>query len=274
MSQLPPEVVEVLEGRRRWAVVCADNRDILPALPQKSVGVVLTDPPFDEKTHQGARTNLASGVVNAIHFDPLESVAALVSTLLPLAQRWAICFCALEQLGEYKAADRPAWIRSGVWNKPDGTPQLTGDRPAQGAEGIAIMHPPGRKRWNGGGNRAVWTHGVERADRAHPTQKPIALMLDLVSDFTEPDELILDPFFGVGSTGAAALRLGRRVLGIEINEEFARIARERLEAESQGLSLRDARRGQVGMFGADELAALKRPKPPSPSHPTRPRNPP
>jgi site-specific DNA-methyltransferase (adenine-specific) len=249
---LMAEVVDVLEGRRRWAVICADNRVVLPLLEARAVAHVITDPPFDEKTHRGARsqTSTYGGAVNRIDFSALESVNDLAHALLPIARRWVVCFCAQEQLGEYKAAVGPKqWIRSGFWNKPDGTPQLTGDRPGQGGEGIAVMHPPGRKRWNGGGKRAVWTHGVERVDRSHPTQKPIGLMLELISDFTDEDELILDPFAGVGSTGVAALRLRRRVILVELDPKYAAVARERLEAEKEGLSLRDSRAGQQSLFG-------------------------
>lgn len=48
---LPAEVAEVLEGKRRWAVVCADNRDVLPMLADKSVAHVIADPPYEAEAH-------------------------------------------------------------------------------------------------------------------------------------------------------------------------------------------------------------------------------
>lgn len=74
-------------------------------------------------------------------------------------------------------------------------------------------------------------------------------MLELVSLFTDPGEIVLDAFAGSGTTGVACLRLGRRFIGIEKDPKYAAVARERLRAESQGLSLRDARAGQLPMFG-------------------------
>jgi site-specific DNA-methyltransferase (adenine-specific) len=142
------------------------------------------------------------------------------------------------------------WVRAGVWDRTDGMPQLSGDRPAQGAEGVAIMH--GRtikKRWNGHGLRGLWTYGVERGDRHHPTTKPLGLMLRLVEIFTDPGDLVLDPFCGSGTTGVACIRLGRRFIGIEKDATYAAVARERLEAESKGLTLRDTRAGPLPMFG-------------------------
>lgn len=67
--------------------------------------------------------------------------------------------------------------------------------------------------------------------RAHPTQKPLALMKSLIAAYSTEGDLILDPFAGVGSTLRAAKDLGRRAIGIEINEKFAEIAANRLRQQ-------------------------------------------
>ncbi len=240
----------VLNGSVRWSVDCADNADVLPAMPPKSVGHVIADPPYDTKTHAGARTTDATGagMDAGIDFAPLSSLS-FVPQLLTVSARWVLAFCALEQLGPYAEAAGDAWIRSGIWDRIGSMPQITGDRPAQGAEGVAIMHRGGRKAWNGGGKKALWSFLTERNDRAHPTQKPLPLMLELVELFTDPEDIVLDPFCGSGTTGVACLRLGRRFIGIEKSPEYAAVARERLEAESKGLTLRAARAGQGSLFG-------------------------
>jgi DNA modification methylase len=69
----------------------------------------------------------------------------------------------------------------------------------------------------------------------HQTQKPLALMETLVRLFSDPGELILDPFAGSGTTGVAAVRLGRRFLGWEMNPEYAEIARKRIAAAREQL---------------------------------------
>ena len=74
-------------------------------------------------------------------------------------------------------------------------------------------------------------------------------MLELVELFTDPGDIVLDPFCGSGTTGVACIRLGRRFIGIEKDAKYAAVAQERLLAESQGLNLRDARAGQLPMFG-------------------------
>lgn len=67
-----------------------------------------------------------------------------------------------------------------------------------------------------------------------PTQLPLALLLPVVGATSAPGDLVLDPFAGSATSGVAALRLGRRYLGIEKQPNFARIATQRLEGESNG----------------------------------------
>lgn len=248
--------LDVINGAR-WCLVHGDNREVLPTL--RAVDHVITDPPYDEKTHKGALTtgfgDNARNAARGVSFAALEDPAALANTFCGLAARWVVAFCAVEQIGDYAVGAGSRWVRAGVWDKINPSPQLTGDRPGQAVEAIAIMHRAGRKRWNRGGGAGIWrcvpAHGADRPD--HPTPKPVALMLALISDFTDPGDIVLDPFAGSGTTGVACLRLGRRFIGIEKSEAYAAIATERLQAEERGLSLREARAGQTTF--ADLLGA-------------------
>ena len=64
---------------------------------------------------------------------------------------------------------------------------------------------------------------------AHPTQKPIELMELYIGNSTVPDETVLDPFMGSGTTGVACVRLDRRFIGIELDEEYFNLACERIQ---------------------------------------------
>ncbi len=68
-----------------------------------------------------------------------------------------------------------------------------------------------------------------RTANRHPTQKPIALIRELTELFSNPGDIILDPFLGSGTTLLAAQHLGRRGLGIEISEEYCATAAKRVE---------------------------------------------
>lgn len=265
---------DVLEGRAQWAVICADNAEVLPTLPTKSVAHVITDPPYEAEAHTGGRRMKqhdpsgprdASGWTHKIVSAPVPFAAitpgeraSIAVEIARLACRWAIAFCQVEAAVTWRDALTLTGLmtarRIGVWVKPDGQPQFSGDRPGMGYESMVFTHAKGRSAWNGGGKVGVFIHNKqESADSRHgvehPTRKPISLMLELVELFTDPGEIILDPFAGSCTTGVACLRLGRRFIGIELSEKYAAIGRERMEAESQGLSLRDVRAGQQSLFG-------------------------
>jgi site-specific DNA-methyltransferase (adenine-specific) len=84
-------------------------------------------------------------------------------------------------------------------------------------------------RWNGGGHHGVWVHNVRNNEGYHPTEKPQALLREWLIQFTEPDDIILDPWAGSASVGVACIATGRRYVGIEIDERFVATAIRRLE---------------------------------------------
>jgi site-specific DNA-methyltransferase (adenine-specific) len=241
-----------------WTVITGNCLDHLPQLQPGSVDHVITDPPYEAEAHTKQRRLKRGGEMSTepLAFPPIttderENVAAQFGRL---SKRWVLAFCQVEAAPKWTACMEQyglQYVRTMIWHKPDAMPQYTGDRPGMGYETMVLCHPPGRKRWNGGGRVGVYVHnknelGSQKA--AHQTQKPLSLMLELVADFTDPGDLVLDPYCGSGTTGVACLRLGRRFLGFEINPQYAELARERLSAEEQGLSLRDARHGQESLF--------------------------
>lgn len=198
------------------------------------VDVTITDPPYDAKTHSGAATAsirkaVEGGDFNELDFSALDSVEDILPELLMLSKTWTLVFCPLEWLGRYQAAAGKAWVRAGIWDRVVNAPQLSGDRPAQGGEGLAIMHRAGkRKRWSGGGRAAIWRYQVERGQKQHPTQKPERLLRDLVDQFTEEEQTVFDPFCGSGTTGVAAVKLGRSFIGFERDPDHFETAWKRL----------------------------------------------
>lgn len=208
---------------------CGDCRALLPL--DVTVDHVITDPPYDAKTHAGARRHMNAAPLG-IDFAPLADVDEIVPLLLGASRRWIVCFCSLEMLGDYARAAGDRWIRAGFWRRVGGAPQFTGDRPAPPGEGIALMHRAKRLAWNGGGHHAYWERpNVKQAsERVHPTQKPLALILDLVEQFTDRGDLVLDPFAGSGTTGVACKMLGRRAILIEQDAAYCAAAARRLAA--------------------------------------------
>ena len=211
------------------------NADCLDVMAQlDGVDHVITDPPYSATTHRGARSikDLDAELVTFDEISEGDLLEAFVA-MGALAQRWIVAtvdWQHMNALESFNGDDTSLlrFVRFGVWVKPNGAPQFTGDRPATGWEAVAILHSrnTGKMSWNGGGRHAVWNE--PKINGQHPTEKPINLIRQFVSDFTDPGDLILDPFMGSGTTLRAAADLGRRAIGIEINEDYCRIAVERL----------------------------------------------
>jgi site-specific DNA-methyltransferase (adenine-specific) len=220
---------------------------IMPTLGD--VDCILTDPPYNAKTHKGARS------ANSLHASQIDfegiseqKFIEFCGNAVAQAKRWVVMSCAWQHAAELEKAGVPL-VRLGVWHKPNGAPQFTGDRPGVGWEAIAILHREGKKRWNGGGHHAVWVCNVEHGE--HPTQKPLTLVLDWITKFTEPNELVLDPFMGSGTTGVGCERLGRRFIGIEKDPRYFDLACARIAAANQPVTgMKRKRRvdGQEDMF--------------------------
>lgn len=214
----------------------------LVSLPDKSVDHVICDPPYTESTHAGARSQKDVDA-RSIDFASID-VPALLAALGEcgrVARRWVIATVDWRHLSALEAQTPGSlrFVRFGVWVKPNGAPQFTGDRPATGWEAVAIMHAAGvgKMRWNGGGDRAVWTYNVEQGE--HPTQKPLPLIERWITDFTDPGDLVVDPFAGSGTTGVAAIRLGRRFIGWEKDPKYHAAATRRLSGTREQLNLLD-----------------------------------
>lgn len=202
-----------------------DCQEILPTL--KNVDAIITDPPYTDKTHKGARTGNGDEVL--IDFDPLtdQEFLQIAKNLIGIANRWVIMTCDWLHTAELAKEMPDEFIRAGVWIKPNGMPQYTGDRPAMGWESVAILHRKGKKFWNGGGKHAVWN--IPKVHGNHPTEKPLALLESFINLFTNNQEIVLDPFMGSGTTGVACVTMARKFIGIEKEQKYFDIACQRIE---------------------------------------------
>lgn len=230
-------------------LLLGDCRDILPTL--EAVGHVISDPPFEKEAHTLQRRALGRGSADgrrdienaALPFEAItaEDRISVSAQMSRLSRGWVLVFCQAEAVADWRDAldaGGASYRRAMVWLKPDGMPQFTGDRPGMGYESIvASWAGQGKSRWFGGGRHGVFTFtkhdsgaGHGGAANPHPTTKPIRLMEELVRLFTAPGEAILDPYMGSGTTGAAAVKLGRPFIGIEGDATYFEIACRKIEA--------------------------------------------
>lgn len=224
---------------RPYELHLGDALAFMATLPDESVDHVITDPPYEVEAHTLQRRIENGALVDArLGFAPLteEIRNAAAHEFARVTRRWALVFCQAEAVAAWRDALTSAGLvyrRACVWIKRDGQPQLSGDRPGQGHESIVVAHAPGKSRWNGGGKLGLYDYSKgHEGGRAslHPTEKPLRLMEALVADFTDPGDLVLDPFAGSGTTGVAALKNGRRFMGSELSPEYHAVALKRLQA--------------------------------------------
>jgi DNA modification methylase len=267
---------------QNWVVYTADCREVF-ALPDLEFDHLITDPPYSRRVHSramafarnapldnGKGKRFACSYARRVdfgfeHLSPeLRWATARIATR---AKRWSLAFSDTESSHLWRRAFEAVgleYTRTLFWDKLGSTPQFTGDRPAVAyeamtlaeprSESMTLVHPKGRRRWNGGGKRGVYSVPISanraghRDERRHPTKKPLDLMMALVEDLTEPGETIFDPFCGEGTTGVAALRLGRRFIGVDGNPKWAEMTADHLRADETGSTFTGLRAGQVAMF--------------------------
>lgn len=216
------------------ALYNCDARELLASLPDEA-GVVITDPPYSERTHTKSRSMKRSGTPvpksSNIDFPPIthDELGRIMSECGRVSPSWVVATM------DYRDAllfdlEPPAGLtmkRVGVWVKTNPVPQFTGDRPSQGWEAIAYLHRTGKSKWNGGGHAGNFVSKTVQ-NAGHPTVKPDGMVRQFVEWFTKPGDTVIDPFAGSGTTLIAARDLGRRAIGCEIDPKYCDLIVERL----------------------------------------------
>jgi modification methylase len=235
----------------------------MAALPEASIDLVFADPPYNLQLGGGLTRpdqSKVDGVDDA--WDKFENFAAydkFTAGWLAQARRVLKPDGAIWVIGSYHnifrlgaaLQDQGFWILNDiVWRKTNPMPNFKGTRftnahetliwAAKSPKSKYTFHYDAMKMLNDDLQmRSDWTlplcTGAERlkakdGKKAHPTQKPEALLHRVILATTKPGDVILDPFFGTGTTGAAAKKLGRSFIGIERDGAYLAAARKRIAA--------------------------------------------
>lgn len=215
---------------------CGDCLELMREIPDASIDAVITDPPYEAEAHTPMRRTRAMiegrAVAVGMPFDPITETlrAQIINESGRVCKKWCLMFCQAEAVGRYQDLFGDHWRRAMVWVKPDSPPQFSGDRPAMGYESIcAAWLGECKSKWNGGGKRGVFTCNSTNYQHTHPAQKPIDLMVNLITLFTNEGDTVIDPFMGSGTTGVACVKLNRSFIGFEINPDYFAIAKRRIE---------------------------------------------
>ena len=112
-----------------------------------------------------------------------------------------------------------------VWKKNNVTPNRYY---MQSCEFVLFLKKGGSKTINDGGSSNFLEYPNIIGNKKHPSEKPVSLMEHLIANSTNEEELVLDPFMGSGTTGVACKSLNRNFIGIELDEDYFKIAEKRI----------------------------------------------
>ena len=243
-------------------ILGGDCVQVMNALPAGSVDLIFADPPYNLQL-KGDLHRPDNSLVDAVddHWDQFASFAtydAFTKDWLAAAKRLLKPNGAIWVIGSYhnifrlgsELQNQGFWLLNDVvWRKSNPMPNFRGKRLTNAHETLIwagrdesskyTFHDEALKALNEGVQmRSDWVlplcTGHERikdanGNKAHPTQKPESLLHRVILATTNTGDVILDPFFGTGTTGAVAKMLGRDFIGIEREEAYRRVAADRIE---------------------------------------------
>ncbi len=255
-----------VSSRTEWldTILKGDCVAAMNRLPDASVDVIFADPPYNLQLN-GDLHRPDQSKVDAVddewdQFDSFEAYDAFTRAWLLAARRVLKPNGTIWVIGSYhnifrvgaKLQDLGFWILNDiVWRKTNPMPNFRGRRFQNAhetmiwasrdskAKGYTFNYEAMKAANEDVQMRSDWLFpictGNERlkdakGDKLHPTQKPEALLARVMLASTKPGDVVLDPFFGSGTTGAVAKRLGRHFVGIEREQDYIDAALERIEA--------------------------------------------
>src|SRR5687767_8158338 len=243
-------------------IILGDCVAAMAALPAGCDDMIFADPPYNLQL-DGDLFRPEGGLVDAVDddwdkFDTFASYDEFTRAWLKEARRILKPDGTLWVIGSYHnifrvgaaLQDEGFWILNDIiWRKTNPMPNFRGTRFTNAHETLiwASRSEESRYTFNYRAMKALndelqmrsdWVipicAGQERikdgGHKAHPTQKPEALLYRVLLACTNPGDVVLDPFFGTGTTGAVARRLGRRWIGIERESRYIKVALERIDS--------------------------------------------
>ena len=234
----------------------ADSYEYIREVPDGSVDLILTDPPYNLSPYSTGnikfswREDLNNDLAewDKAEFVPSDWVKDFRRILKPTGNIFA--FTSYNLMGKWHASFDPEFdtFQMMVWHKTNPPPKIRRAGFLNSCELIVCMWDKNHT-WNFTNQKEMHNFiespicmGAERLKNPkHPTQKPVKVLEHIIKIASNEGDHVFDPFMGVGSTGVAALNLGRRFTGVEIDSEYYEAADKRLsqvleKSEQQNLA--------------------------------------
>lgn len=228
---------------RNYTVVKGDCLDYLGQIPDNSIDLILTDPPYNIAQYSTGNINLPgrSALNNdlaewdLIPINPFDLLPDFKRIIKPDGNIFV--FTSYNLIGKWHEAFDSEFdtFQFFIWHKTNPAPKIFKNGFLNSCEMIACMWNKGHK-WNFSDQRnmhnffesPICMKPERLSEPKHPSQKPVRLLEHIVSIASNENDVVFDPFMGVGSTGVAALRNKRRFIGIEIEKSYFDAAEMRI----------------------------------------------
>ena len=243
-------------------IIETDCVEAMKSLPSESVDLVFADPPYNLQLrgdlHRPDNTKVDAVDNDWDKFSSFRIYDEFTRNWLAQARRVLKPNGAIWVVGSYhnifrvgsEIQNQGFWILNDVvWRKSNPMPNFRGMRLTNAHETLIWASKSEESKYtfnyealkslnDGVQMRSDWVLPIctgherlknEKGDKAHPTQKPEGLLHRILVATTKPGDVILDPFFGTGTTGAVAKKLGRDFIGVERESEYTKVALERLK---------------------------------------------
>lgn len=217
------------EITERMNLIKGDCLSEMDKLVKKGIKVdaIITDPPYGMSFQSNRRKEKYAKITNDTGLSWLPSFIDKAYNLLKQNSH-AYFFCSFHKVDVFKQEIEKKFKLKNIliWEKNNtGMGDLEGDY-APKYEMCLYAHK-GRRLLNGQRDSNIMKFS-KTGNKLHPTQKPISLMQYLIEKSTNHDEIVFDPFMGSGTTGVACKNLNRKFIGIELDENYFNIAKERI----------------------------------------------
>ncbi len=235
---------------KEYNIFVGDARKLISDIPNNSIDLILTDPPYNLSSYSTGniklswRTDINNDLAewDKLEFNPNEWVDEFKRVLKPTGNLFA--FTSYNLLGKWHEAFDPEFdtFQFMVWHKTNPAPKIFKAGFLNSCELIICAWNKGHV-WNFISQKKMHNFietpicmGNERVKNPkHPTQKPVRVLKHIIKIASNENDIILDPFMGVGSTGVAALELNRRFIGFEVEDRYFRVTEKRLNRFRQNL---------------------------------------
>ena len=206
-----------------------DCLELMKDISDNSVDMILTDIPYGvvNRSDNGLR-NLNKEKADVFDLDMKE----VLEEFYRISRGQIVVFCGKEQFSNIYEffANQKGTTRPIIWYKSNPSPMNGQYVYLSGVELAVWFKPKGRKVFNAHCKNTVFKHS-NGSRKIHPTQKNVNLFEELITDNTNENEIVFDPFMGSGTTGVACKNLGRNFIGIELDKGYFDIAKERIEKQ-------------------------------------------